>query len=465
MRIGLSAALLLLCGTASASTHTLAEFVGHFRRTDHQLELSRLKVRAAKLAESRAGDRAASDLSYAPGYTYTRNRVEGSAAASYDDRDFSQTLGYARTAGFATRFGATAGHAHDNSTLYGSKQDVYSAGLSASQPLWRNRFGGLWDLDRRSKRQALASAERSHDDATLTRLTEAVRLYSDAYVEQEKESVFSELLENMRKIWKQSEKDYRKKLITKLNYLASKSNWLQMLDTKESIESQKKKRFDSLNFYVDAPWDSGLGSPARFFVENPVAEAPDFDAHPSIVSLDRRIAALSIRARYIDRDNAPDVSLDGAVDYSHTANAQAYSGREDDLWKAKVGFTVALPLRNPKGKYDGLDNSNSLASARRERAELIRSLKDRWAVQRREHAKLETQLRLNAERLKLYALQIDEAYRRFRRGRMEFQDYLQHWDLYQNARINELDLKRRLWAAQLELIRLRGVPPVFGGRG
>ncbi|MFC1679803.1 hypothetical protein ACFL2T_06290, partial [Elusimicrobiota bacterium] len=67
--------------------------------------------------------------------------------------------------------------------------------------------------------------------------------------------------------------------------------------------------------------------------------------------------------------------------------------------------------------------------------------------------------RLNSEKSEVYELQIAEAFRKFRQGRMEFQDYLQHWDRHQNSRLSALDLRQRLWSAQLELLGAAGGPP------
>lgn len=444
---------------APPASPDLPAFVGQFLKNDHQLAISRLSLSSKQIAEEDAADRVESRLSLTPSYDYTRDRVQWGTDSS-DSRSLSQTAGYDLTTGLGTKFGATAGYTNADSSLYGYKQDTYSSGLSLSQPLWRNRFGKLWDADLESKRSDRVSAEDAFEDKTLTRHLAAAELYSRTYIAERKEQVYSELLERMRKVWKQTEKDYRRKLITKLDYLSSKSNWFEMLDTQERIKTDRVKSFETLNLYTDAPWSGDLLSPATFYASNPVGPVPDLSSHPSIRVLDGTIESLKMRLRYFHEDNRPDLGLDGSVGYSHVSNAVTYTGRDDDVWTAKVGFKLAFPL-DKQTDYDLKATSALIDSAIKERAEALRVLEDIWAAQSAAFAQASTRLGLNAQKLEVYALQVEEAYRKFRQGRLEFQDYLQHWERFQNAKLNRLDLESASWTAQLQLIRIAGKLPVY----
>ncbi|MFC1680105.1 TolC family protein [Elusimicrobiota bacterium] len=328
---------------AAGPPRDIGAFIRVFLKNDHQVAISREAVRSSEIAERRSGDRADSKLTYNPAYTYTRERGLG-GAGSLDDRNLSNTLDYTHTAGYGTTFGASAGHSNDSSSLYSWQQDTYSSELSVSQPLLRNRFGGLWNADRKSKGLARESTEFSHRDKTLARYLAAADIYSRAHTAQRKAAIFGELLENMRKLWEQTQKDYRKKLMAKLNYLSVKSNWFEMLDTKERIETERRQRLSVLNLYTNEPWQEELASPEGFFADNPVPKDPGLDSHPSVRAAAKKVDSLKMRARYLKLNDSPDLGLDGSVGYGHTVNAPTYYPRDKDTWTAKIGLSLSLPV-------------------------------------------------------------------------------------------------------------------------
>jgi len=440
---------------AEGPARDLDTYIQVFLKSDPRLGISQAALKVSRIEESRAGDTTASHFTYSPAYTYTRDRGLG-GSSSLDDRYLSQSLGYTRITRAGTALDAEAGHNNDSSTIYGAKQDAYSAKLSLSKPLLQNRSGRLRTLDQRAKGLSRESAERAHEDAALARRLAAAELFTRAYTAEKKVEVFAELLENMRRVWEQTREDYAKKLIAKLDYLSVQSNWYEMRGTHARIEAERRQRFQQLNLYTPSAWTAGLASPGPYFDARPVPEEPDFSAHPSVQAAARKADALRAQNTFIAERGADELSLDASAGYTHTSNPLSYSPRDKDAWKAKAGFRYAFGGLDPATSHDLQANEARVESALLEKEEALRILKEAWRLRRTEHDEAAELLRLNEEKLAVYENQIAEAFRKFKQGRLEFQDYLQHWDRFENAKLSGLDLRQKLWSARLDLLRIAG---------
>ena len=91
--------------------------------------------------------------------------------------------------------------------------------------------------------------------------------------------------------------------------------------------------------------------------------------------------------------------------------------------------------------------------------ELIRSLQALATTAQVAIDAADAQLALNEEKLEIIKTQISEARGMYRQGRLEFQDFLQHWAAFEQVRFQQLDLLRVRWLAQLELVRVLGPTP------
>jgi hypothetical protein len=68
---------------------------------------------------------------------------------------------------------------------------------------------------------------------------------------------------------------------------------------------------------------------------------------------------------------------------------------------------------------------------------------------------------LTAEQLAVAKQQIDAAYREFRAGKLQFQNFLDHWERYQRSRLQLWEARRLRWLALAELIPLLNRLPSF----
>jgi hypothetical protein len=91
------------------------------------------------------------------------------------------------------------------------------------------------------------------------------------------------------------------------------------------------------------------------------------------------------------------------------------------------------------------------------RRELLRKARQASAVARQG----EIVLRRLKQQLKVVEQQIKEAYREFRAGKLQFQNFLDHWERYQAARLEVWQTQRLIWLARADLVPLLNRMPGY----
>ena len=96
---------------------------------------------------------------------------------------------------------------------------------------------------------------------------------------------------------------------------------------------------------------------------------------------------------------------------------------------------------------------------RRAAAEAVRALGEQIRVASDAVRSVDERIAFTDEKLEVIETLIKEAGSMYQVARLEYQDYLQHWAFYEEARLERLALSRERWLAQAVLISVLGPLP------
>ncbi|MBI5509900.1 MAG: TolC family protein [Deltaproteobacteria bacterium] len=345
---------------------------------------------------------------------------------------------------------------------------VVAAELSYALPLLRNRFGRLYELEEQVFRDIVEARGLQLQAATIERCAAALELFAGARTLQEQLTVYDELLETRDKTYKRTIADYNKKLVQKLDYLAAKADFLAATQRREELAAAKAQAIAVLATF--------LGEQSTFELEDhpalhhppvdPGAAHPGVGAHPLVRVLDQEIESLEGRAALAARTYGPELflipraGLNGASDLLVGTSTRRFLD-------AFVGITLGLtlPVVEPNADYQPRSWRHQAELLQSRRDEVVRALTERARLAAVASASIVKRLAHTDEKLSISQAQVAEARDLYQRGRLEFQDYFQHWAIFENARFERLELELELVHAWAVAFAARGDPPSFCGAG
>ena len=283
---------------------------------------------------------------------------------------------------------------------------------------------------------------------------------------QEKLAVFRGLLREKRRIWGQTARDYKRKMITRLDLLAAKSDWMAARSREPALVRVLARADAALRAFFPMEGElilaappplSGGGAAARSFYK----EAD----HPSFRALAAQRAALLREREGVVEQNRADLDLSfnlGLYRYHDTYDPALQRTDVTDL-NAKLGVRYLFPIKRPDTKLKLRLNRLARQVLGEKRDELRRSIlsqvdQSEALVRHSAHA-----IRLIQDQLKVARRQISAAYAEYRNGKLEFQNFLDHWEPYQQAQLRLWDARRTMWLAEADQILLLNRRPLFCG--
>lgn len=121
-----------------------------------------------------------------------------------------------------------------------------------------------------------------------------------------------------------------------------------------------------------------------------------------------------------------------------------------------AGVRYLLPIERPSIDYDKRNLRLRLAVVQEQERQVLRELRQRWdslaAVYRRNMAALQ----LLENQRKIVRQQMNEAQKDLRNGRLQFQNFLDHWERYQAVQLRIWDVQRQAWLAAADAIAASG---------
>lgn len=452
---------------------TLEAYLPRFLTVDPTWHIAVLEQTVAGLALARSRDRLALDFEASPGARYD-GFVFGTGEPARD----VGTLTAGRIAGqLRDRFGGTLTAAVRGTRL--TKPALSSGGHQAaavieySLPLLRNAFGRLYDLESAFLDLGYQAREADAEAYLVERCAAGIDLFATAYLVQEQWAVWQELLDLKKKTFERTKRDHARRMVNELDYLAAESDWLIAQQRNEELAAERRRTLVSLRSYLESPAEeTRLASPAAVFdatvLPEESARGAVFERHPLARATALASRSYAAQAALVDANAGAELAVVPQVGVDHYSRMFQPPGANAPLTdvSAMVSLVLTLPVIDPDRGYD----LRILLERRRQESlqheEVLRDLTVRFDLAREALREAEARLALNERKREVLGKQLREAAGRFNAGRLEFQDYLIHWSLYEDARFEKLELSYGQWLAQIETIRALGViPAACRGRG
>lgn len=309
----------------------------------------------------------------------------------------------------------------------------YGAQGQFALPLLRN-FGGRLFRQGAKAEQARAAAARA--DLTWQRAQLCAQAWSgfvQTYAAQSKLRAFVRLLGEKRRIWNQTRADFRRGLVTKVDLLAARSDWLQAKAQRPLYEAQLNSAFATLRRWVPQLQTQPASEPPRA----PMARMLSDAEHPQARAIDAMLESLRLSKRQVLAQTEPEMKLVFKAKVDRIHDVFDTQGRFSDAteFAGSVGLDMRWPVHAPSFSYEAKVLTVQARQLQEDLRNFTRARTEALGRARALHRGAEAAQKIQLQQLTILRRQINAALSEFRAGKMEYQNYLDHWDRYQRARL------------------------------
>ena len=470
-------AIVVLAACASASparadtqtatnTLSMAAYVRAYQARSNRARIGQLEIARRQLEVDRQRDQATRQLSVAPTagvrlYHFAPHAA-GAAGGGLDPvGDIGASAEYGYRGNHGSRYDVTARASLPTGADRLGRNLRYGIDGAYYLSLLRDADGREAELGAASFEHRRASAEADQARIQLDDCADATGRYVLAYATGEQLATYRELLGEKERVWRQTAVDFRKRMVTRLDLLASKSDWLRAQSLTPGFVERVERAEVALRAFADLPAALTLAEPTPV-VSVEAAEAKlDATKHPRYRALleIQEAARRDIELVYEQERSTLDLVLTGGVDRLHRVGDTAGQLADATDIHGLVGLQYLWPIDRPDLRWRIEAGRIEIAQVEQEKLDLARALRTGFAqaaaTWRQETAALE----LIAEQQKVVTQQIRAAYSEFRAGKLEFQNYLDHWDRYQQVRLSHWERWVAVRMAEVALVALRSALP------
>jgi hypothetical protein len=314
--------------------------------------------------------------------------------------------------------------------------------------LGRNSQGRLYSLAAEAAGYDEVAAIELQHAARSERCWAASRAYVQTWNLSQQVAAFDEFLDKKETARKATARDVSRGMLHRLSLLTAESELASTRSRRLALQIQADQARAALATW-QAPQDQDrpLGDPSDALAAIQVALGDEsvrpLVEHPAAMALARQAQARRLDAEWQREDWRTTVDV---VPY---AGASTSAGLQTGV-ALSVSFNAIAPRAEPQ-----IAEVLALASQLdAQQAGVLRTLAEREARAQVARDGAAAQLVLNEERQALIQRQVSSAWGQYRDGRIELQDYLQHYALYEQARLESVQLTLVRDLAVIELAAL-----------
>ena len=352
----------------------------------------------------------------------------------------------------------------------------YGVSGEYTYPLLKNRGGRQFRLEAKIQTELKKKEQASLKLTGLQICHDATRRYIERYVAQQKLAVYRDLLREKRRVYGQTTADYRRRLVTRLDLLAARSDWMAAKSKEPDLVSRLQQADAVLRAYYPVQGPLELQQPPEaaglsLGATGIMRWAHDEDSHPRFLVLTAARKALGQERDWLLEQNRSelDLSLSLGLHRYHSAYSQilqtggGLSLQMGDVTDLGSMFSVRylLPIRRPDVSFKLRLLKLSQRRIDEQRAQLRRGISSDVARVSAVIRNADVAIKLIEQQLRVARQQIRAAHKQYRKGKLEFQNFLDHWEPYQRARLRYWDTMRQRLLAESDLILLLNQRPEY----
>ena len=444
--------------TSTATKLSLGPYVAAYHQVTNRLRIQEIAVQSAEVEVQRRRDRATMEIEASPtvgmhGYSYT----SGAGAAV---GDFGGEIGWSRGGNWGERYGVRAHVSAPTQAGHLGRVATYGVTGQYRMPLLRNFLGREFDLSAKVFEQAKVQAQPGLRASELLVCFDAIARYVRRYTAQERLRVHLALRDEKRRIWRQTVSDFRRRMITRLDMLAAKADWLAFSAETPRFYSALESSDAALVAFVDKPWrrmpvlvEPQL--PWDRLDDGPTLVADmDWSKHPRTAAFVAAQGGLRAQLDLLVERNGHELAVEATagVDRAHDVFDPTGRGAVITDVHALVGVHWLWPLERPSVAYERRLLELRLDEISQRVAQLERLLSTAVTTSAARYRREVEALKAIETQLEAATRQAKAAYQEFRNGKLEFQNYLDHWGPYQAARLAYWDRRESQYLATLDIL-------------
>ena len=450
--------LLLLCvaqaTTSTAAPLSLPQYVRAYRSASHQLPIRRLDAQIAKTEVVRRTERTTRELSVSPDLGARLYHYTGSGSSKVVG-ELNANARYAVAGNDGAAYAVSAQSGFPTSAGHLGRTIRYGVDGEYSLPLLRNRGGREFEHEAKSLAERQTRAEAAYDVESLLACRDAGERYVMRYAAERQLEAFRALLAEKKRVWFRTVADFKNKLIKRLDLLAAKSDWLLSQSLEPGFVARMATADAALRAYAPLPTVVTMADPPRLSIGS------DATDHPRLRALQAELRAFEQEILFTSEQGKDDLDLRFSVGVDRFHDLADPAGRPGDTTDVQglVGVRYLWPIARPDITYRTQILRYRAEQTERRSQDILRRLNEGIAQNRAILAGEEAAYGLLEEQIDVLRSQIRAAYEDFRAGQLEFQNYLDHWDRYQRARLDIWDRWLGVRLAEFALVELTGKLP------
>lgn len=280
---------------------SLEDYVRSYFRLNNRLGLAKVGVDRAEVDVMRSNLRRTIDLSVLPtarGHAIEQGEWRGVGSGNLDAGLQGRPSNGHRWSVSGNLYAPTRSDTYLGGTRYGVRG-------GHEIPLNRNAGGELYKLEVAS---AQAVQEQALADLYIERLEscrDGIARYTSLYAAQGALRAYDDLLKEKRRIYGQTSRDYRRKMLTRLDYLAARSDLAEAEALRPNFEAGVDQAQAGFVAYFEAEEELLLTRPPPL---QPPSEA-HLDKHPRLAALEAERAFLKQELLLVDERNSAELDL------------------------------------------------------------------------------------------------------------------------------------------------------------
>jgi outer membrane protein TolC len=458
MKYYLSIVLFLFANQSIASSLSLNDFIKLYSNQNRNLTIANGKNTQAKQDAIAANSIFSLSFDLTP--TFTKREYEFPSNISYGQKNYEIAPSLTQKLITGTNISVGAGYDVSERSDLSVNQTNSTYTFSIEQSLWKNSFG--------EQNFALANyrnvqANTTSIETKMMKQTEcinAVLLYNKAYTSQATTELISLMFMQSKKVFNVAKRNYKKRLLSKINYLSAQADWLNMQDRAAKAVNEHNNNRADISKWIELDSTIFVDPFKQANQELSIKQAKEHSFQSKVA--DNRVKEKASYYKYIKSKNKAEVNLFAKAGKENIANDFSFSTTGDnENYYIKGGVQISLSIFD---KSEDVESANALIATRiaeQERAlerekELITELQ---LAQNIEY--LTNAIENGIEKIKIYKERTKAASRRLRSGKIEFQDYIAYRDSYLQEQISQFNRKHQFLEQKMKLVSLSQTTPKF----
>jgi len=428
------------------------DFIKRYLELDEEFQQSGWQKKNAEADLGKARDYFQNTLTLQPTHSKSENSTEGNVIPYVEQSRDSIGGSMTQTLPTGSILGAEGTYYFDdvNPRLPGLNSEYR---LYFEQSLWRNSFGSLF---RRRVDAAEARVEQfdwGEDRVMLDSCIASVELYLNTYLTQEQSRIAQQVYQDAQKAKKITEQGYDQRVVRKIDYLNSRSDYLRVQTEALQAQTSWEQRMNTFKIKIAA------GDASAFELKEPDAFFSRIQFNPNLniaESVHAREAVARMNAdhanyRAVSNESRPQVNLGVSVARRTSVIAAGAFLADIQSDQMDIYLKLELPLinRTRRGNIDSAFAQYKISEI--ERSQVERQLRDDFQKLLLNEKQFTEQIKLSKENQNIKGQQLNEAQKLLRIGRIEFEEYVRYRDSFFDEKVNELQLKTNLWQTRTRL--------------